>query len=114
LDHRQCLRRDLGEVFDHLLAPVPDDHNDLLGFEDLGGGQHMTEHAATGEFVEDFGGPGFHPGALTCGANPGSPVTPEYEGPFAFTGTLNTVTLDVSGELIDDPEAELRMHLARQ
>ena len=56
----------------------------------------------------------FNPGALTCGANPGSPVTPEYESPFAFTGTLHSVTLDVSGELIDDPEAELRVHLARQ
>ena len=56
----------------------------------------------------------FNPGALTCGANPGSPVTPDYEGPFTFTGTLHTVTLDVSGELIHDPEAELRVHLARQ
>jgi hypothetical protein len=36
------------------------------------------------------------------------------EGPFTFTGTLNSVTLDVSGELIQDPEAELRVHLARQ
>jgi arylsulfatase A-like enzyme len=56
----------------------------------------------------------FNPGALTCGANPGSPVTPDYEGPFTFTGTLHTVTLDVSGDLISDPEAELRFHLARQ
>jgi arylsulfatase A-like enzyme len=56
----------------------------------------------------------FNPGALTCGANPGSPVTPEYKGPFTFTGTLHSVTLDVSGELIQDPEAELRVHLARQ
>ena len=56
----------------------------------------------------------FNPGALTCGANPGSPVTPEYEGPFTFTGTLHSVTLDVSGDLITDPEAELRAHLARQ
>jgi arylsulfatase len=56
----------------------------------------------------------FNPGALTCGANPGSPVTPEYEGPFEFTGKLHAVTLDVSGELIQDPEAELRAHLARQ
>jgi arylsulfatase A-like enzyme len=56
----------------------------------------------------------FNPGALTCGANPGSPVTPDYEGPFAFTGTLHNVTLDVSGELIHDHEAELRVHLARQ
>jgi arylsulfatase A-like enzyme len=56
----------------------------------------------------------FNPGALTCGANPGSPVTPDYEGPFTFTGTLHSVTLDVSGDLIHDPEAELRFHLARQ
>ena len=56
----------------------------------------------------------FNPGALTCGANPGSPVTPEYEGPFTFTGTLHSVTLDVGGELIEDTEAELRAHLARQ
>jgi arylsulfatase len=56
----------------------------------------------------------FNPGALTCGANPGSPVTPDYEGPFEFTGKLHTVTLDVSGDLITDPEAELRFHLARQ
>jgi arylsulfatase A-like enzyme len=56
----------------------------------------------------------FNPGALTCGAAPGSPVTPEYEGPFTFTGTLHSVTLDVSGALIQDPESELRVHLARQ
>jgi arylsulfatase A-like enzyme len=56
----------------------------------------------------------FNPGSLTCGANPGSPVTPDYEGPFTFTGTLHSVTLDVSGELIHDHEAELRAHLARQ
>ena len=56
----------------------------------------------------------FNPGALTCGANPGSPVTPDYEGPFTFTGTLHSVTIDVSGELIHDAEAELRALMARQ
>jgi arylsulfatase A-like enzyme len=56
----------------------------------------------------------FNPGALTCGANPGSPVTPDYVGPFTFTGTLHSVTVDVSGELIIDDEAELRVHMARQ
>ena len=55
-----------------------------------------------------------NPGALTCGANPGSPVTPDYTSPFRFTGTLRKVTVDVSGELIHDPEAELRAHLGRQ
>ena len=49
-----------------------------------------------------------NPGALTCGANPGSPVTPDYASPFPFTGTLHSVTVDVCGELIHDPEAELR------
>ena len=56
----------------------------------------------------------FNPGALTCGANPGSPVTPDYDGPFTFTGTLHSVTIDVSGELIHDPEAEIRAVMARQ
>jgi arylsulfatase len=56
----------------------------------------------------------FNPGQLTCGANPGSPVTPDYQSPYRFTGLIHTVTVDVSGELIEDPEAELRAHMARQ
>jgi arylsulfatase len=55
-----------------------------------------------------------NPGALTCGANPGSAVTGDYASPFKFTGTIHSVTVDVSGELIHDAEAELRMHMARQ
>jgi arylsulfatase A-like enzyme len=55
-----------------------------------------------------------NPGALTCGANPGSPVTPDYPSPFRFTGGLRTVTIDVSGDLITDSESELRMAMARQ
>jgi hypothetical protein len=46
-----------------------------------------------------------NPGALTCGANPGSAVTDEYASPFKFTGTIHSVTVDVSGKLIQDPEA---------
>ena len=56
----------------------------------------------------------FNPGGVSCGANPGSPVTPDYPSPFKFTGVLHEVTVDVSGELIQDPEAELRAHMARQ
>jgi hypothetical protein len=55
-----------------------------------------------------------NPGALTCGSNPGSPVTPEYTSPFRFTGTLTSVTVDVSGDLIDDSESQIRMAMARQ
>lgn len=56
----------------------------------------------------------FNPGAITCGANPGSPVTPDYRSPFPFTGTLHKVDVDVSGELITDSESEVRMAIARQ
>jgi arylsulfatase A-like enzyme len=56
----------------------------------------------------------FNPGGLTCGANPGSAVTTDYAAPFAFTGTLHTVTVDVSGDLICDTDSEMRMAMARQ
>jgi hypothetical protein len=55
-----------------------------------------------------------NPGGLTCGANPGSPVSPDYQAPFRFTGTLHTVTVDLSGQLIDDRESELRVAMGRQ
>ncbi len=51
---------------------------------------------------------------MSCGSTPGSPITPDYKAPLAFTGTLESVVVDVSGKLISDDEAEMRMHLARQ
>jgi len=56
----------------------------------------------------------FNPGGLTCGANPGSAVTTDYQAPFPFTGILHAVTVDLSGDLISDTEAEMRMAMARQ
>jgi arylsulfatase len=56
----------------------------------------------------------FNPGAVSCGANPGSPVTPDYTSPFRFTGTLHRVDVDTSGELIIDSESEMRLAMARQ
>ena len=50
----------------------------------------------------------FNPGSLTCGADPGSTVSPDYPSPFRFTGTIEKVTVDLSGDLIQDTEAELR------
>jgi arylsulfatase len=55
-----------------------------------------------------------NPGGLTCGANPGSPVTTDYRSPFRFTGMLHTVTVDLSGDLITDSDSEMRMAMARQ
>jgi arylsulfatase A-like enzyme len=53
-------------------------------------------------------------GGITVGADPGAPVAPFYETPFEFTGTIHSVTFDVSGEVIEDKEAEMRRILARQ
>jgi arylsulfatase A-like enzyme len=51
---------------------------------------------------------------VNVGADAGAPVTEEYEPPFAFTGTVEKVVYDVSGEHVVDQEAEIRMALARQ
>jgi len=53
-------------------------------------------------------------GGITVGADPGAPVAPFYEPPFEFTGTIHNVTFDVSGDLIEDSESEMRMIMARQ
>jgi len=68
----------------------------------------QAEFAATVPITYGLGG------GIVCGADPGSPVTPAYKPPFHFTGTLYEVTVDVSGELIRDEEAEMRLVLARQ
>lgn len=53
-------------------------------------------------------------GGIVCGADSGSPVWDKYQPPFKFTGTLYSATVDVSGDLIQDDEATLRMLMARQ
>ena len=47
-------------------------------------------------------------GGIVCGADTGSPVWDKYKPPFKFTGTLYSVTVDVSGELIKDDEQALK------
>jgi arylsulfatase len=53
-------------------------------------------------------------GGITVGADPGAPVAPFYDPPFEFTGTVYSLTFDVSGDVIKDDEAEMRMIMARQ
>ena len=53
-------------------------------------------------------------GAMVVGADPGAPVNPEYKPPFAFTGTLKRVIVDVSGEAVTDHEAEMKVYLRKQ
>ena len=45
---------------------------------------------------------------------PGEAVKHRYEVPFRFTGTIKQVVTDISGELIDDDEAKVRMLMANQ
>ena len=53
-------------------------------------------------------------GGVACGADPGAPVTPDYDPPFKYTGAIYSATVDVSGDLIEDDEMQLRAILARQ
>ena len=53
-------------------------------------------------------------GGIVCGSAPGAPVTPDYKPPFEFTGTIYSVIVDVSGELIKDSEADIRRMMAQQ
>jgi arylsulfatase A-like enzyme len=53
-------------------------------------------------------------GGVSVGLDAGAPVTTEYAPPFAFTGTIFRAVYDVSGERVEDHEAEIRMALARQ
>ena len=45
---------------------------------------------------------------LCCGYDDGTPVSDVYEAPFAFTGTIHEVVIDVSGTPVVDLVAELR------
>lgn len=51
---------------------------------------------------------------VCVGADAGSPVMEDYKPPFAFTGTVKKVLVDVTGEAVEDKEAQMKMYLARQ
>ncbi len=51
---------------------------------------------------------------LSCGYDFGEAVTSQYKAPFTFTGTIYKVTVDLSGELIVDHEAQAKIMMAQQ
>ena len=51
---------------------------------------------------------------LSCWYDFGERVTHRYDAPFTFTGDIDSVTVDLAGELTKDPEAELRRLMAQQ
>ena len=53
-------------------------------------------------------------GAMLVGADTGSAVAPEYTAPFRFSHQIHRVIVDVSGEHVEDYEAEMKIALAKQ
>ena len=53
-------------------------------------------------------------GGITVGADAGAPVAPFYQTPFEFSGVIHSVTFELSGDMIQDDEAEMRRIMARQ
>jgi arylsulfatase len=51
---------------------------------------------------------------LSCGYDFGEAVTHQYQTPYTFSGKLFQVTVDLSGELIKDDEADMRRLMAQQ
>jgi arylsulfatase A-like enzyme len=51
---------------------------------------------------------------LSCGYDFGEAVTNGYRSPFPFTGTIEKVTVDLSGELIKDDDAAVALLMAQQ
>jgi len=51
---------------------------------------------------------------LSCGYDFGAPASESYGAPFAFTGTIHSVTVDVSGDVIRDDESEIARLMAQQ
>ena len=51
---------------------------------------------------------------LSCGRDDGLGVTTDYRAPFAFTGQLENIVVDVSGELLEDKDAKMRAVMAHQ
>jgi arylsulfatase len=51
---------------------------------------------------------------LSCGYDFGEAVSHEYHAPFTFTGMIDKVTMDLSGELIEDDESAVKRLLAQQ
>ncbi|MBM3670988.1 MAG: arylsulfatase [Actinobacteria bacterium] len=112
-DRLQYVHNFLGRSEDHLEAKqkVPTGPCEL-GFAFESAGRFMGGKAkltVNGEVVADGEIPRFTPvrfsitdAGLTCGNDTGSAVTPRYTGPFAFTGKLRHVVVEVEGSPVVD------------
>jgi arylsulfatase A-like enzyme len=120
-------RRDIFEVSS--TEPVPEGRHSLrfefepTGKPDLAAGkgapgrlQLYIDGNLVGELDVSHTTPIFYElEGLSCGYDGGAPVLAgRYDSPFSFTGTIHSVTVNLSGELITDPEAEMARLMAQQ
>ena len=67
LHGRAHMRGDRRQVRGHGVTPVPDDHHEPVGAQDVCGGHRMPHEAASADLVEHLGGGRAHPLALPGG-----------------------------------------------
>lgn len=77
---------------------------------------HGDHKVGEGEIKTQLGALAIASAALYVGRNPGEPVTDDYPGspPHAFTGTIDRVAVDVSGEPYSDLEREAQLMIMRE
>jgi hypothetical protein len=66
LDRGLHMRSDLGKVRCHLIAKVPDHHDDVLGLQRRRGRHRITEHGMSGNLMQQLGTRRLHPLSLAC------------------------------------------------
>ena len=89
LHREQRRRRQLLDVGADLVAPVTDDGDDPLGLDRGHRGQHVADHAAPADGVEDLHPLRLHPGAAARGEDDDGHVAGhEVDPPGSTTGSL--------------------------
>jgi hypothetical protein len=65
LDHP--IHRAVMQALPNLVCPISDNHMHSIGLQRLCGGYHVFQQWASGQYVQYFREPGFHPCALPGG-----------------------------------------------
>ena len=123
--HLHSVHNFMGRAEYHLEseAPLPTGRACTATFEFTRTGEHAGDGRLLVDGVVAAEGPiphtvprrfGVGSGSLRVGDDAGISVTERYEPPFAFTGALQHVTIEVRGPEDRDPEAEARIAIQSQ
>jgi arylsulfatase len=104
---------------DHPLDPGP--HELAVSFTNKGGFGGTAQLLVDGRVVGAAQIPHVTPvrysitgGGITCGWEQGPPVGDDYDAPFAFTGTVRRVVVEVDGQPHRDAGAEFEAIMSEQ